>query len=87
MKKLLKPGADEDRAIARGIARDADAFEASDAQIARARRGRPRLAQPKQAVSIRLDADILAHFKAQGPGWQSRINAALRDAVNRGGKR
>jgi uncharacterized protein (DUF4415 family) len=34
----------------------------------------------KQAVSLRLDRDIVAKFKASGPGWQSRINQALRDA-------
>ena len=37
--------------------------------------------QPKQAVSIRLDPDVLAHFRATGPGWQSRINEALRKAI------
>ncbi len=43
--------------------------------------GRPRLAAPKQAVSLRLDAEVLARFRADGPGWQSRMNAALRKAV------
>jgi len=37
--------------------------------------------QPKQAVSIRLDADVLAFFKSQGKGYQSRINAVLRSYV------
>ena len=40
--------------------------------------GRPRKAAVKEAVSIRLDPDVLAHFRAGGPGWQSRINQALR---------
>ena len=40
--------------------------------------GRPPLDSPKQAVSLRLDQDVIGHFKSQGPGWQSRINAALR---------
>jgi uncharacterized protein (DUF4415 family) len=40
--------------------------------------GRPKLENPKQAVSLRLDADVIEHFKKKGPGWQSRINAALR---------
>jgi len=43
--------------------------------------GRPKKAAPKEAVSIRLDADVLAHFRATGPGWQSRINDALRKAA------
>ena len=41
-------------------------------------RGRPRLDSPKQAVSLRLDQDVIEHFKSQGPGWQSRMNQALR---------
>lgn len=35
----------------------------------------------KQHVTLRLDADLLAWFKAQGDGYQSRINAALREYV------
>ena len=35
----------------------------------------------KQAVQIRLDADVLAWFKAFGKGYQSKINAALRDVM------
>jgi uncharacterized protein (DUF4415 family) len=41
-------------------------------------RGRPPSESPKQAVSLRLDQDVIAHFKKDGPGWQSRMNAALR---------
>ena len=33
---------------------------------------------PKAAISLRLDADVLNWFKAQGPGYQTRINAVLR---------
>jgi uncharacterized protein (DUF4415 family) len=33
---------------------------------------------PKKSVSLRVDADVLAWFKAQGPGYQTRINAVLR---------
>jgi uncharacterized protein (DUF4415 family) len=43
--------------------------------------GRPRKDAPKEAVSIRLDSDVLSHFRATGPGWQSRINDALRRAA------
>ncbi|QGM47538.1 BrnA antitoxin family protein [Methylocystis heyeri] len=32
----------------------------------------------KQAISIRLDEDLIGFFKAEGPGYQSRINAVLR---------
>ena len=33
---------------------------------------------PKAAISLRVDADVLEWFKAQGPGYQTRINAILR---------
>lgn len=46
-----------------------------------ARMGRPRKPDAKQAVSLRLDPEVLEHFKAGGPGWQSRINAKLREAL------
>jgi uncharacterized protein (DUF4415 family) len=44
------------------------------------RRGRPPLDNPKQAVKLRLDADVLAAYRATGEGWQTRINADLRKA-------
>jgi len=47
------------------------------------RRGRPRLERPKRAVKLRLDQDVLDHFRASGPGWQTRINATLARAVAR----
>jgi uncharacterized protein (DUF4415 family) len=33
---------------------------------------------PKTAISLRVDADVLDWLKAQGPGYQTRINAILR---------
>ena len=48
------------------------------------RPGRPRSATPKEAINIRLDPEVLEHFRATGPGWQSRINAALRKAAGLG---
>jgi uncharacterized protein (DUF4415 family) len=65
-----------------------DAPELTDAWFAQAclyqgeqlvRRGRPKAAVTKVHTGIRLDADILAAFKSQGPRWQSRMNAALCD--------
>lgn len=37
-----------------------------------------RMQLPKSAISLRLDQDVLEWFKAQGPGYQTRINAVLR---------
>lgn len=45
-------------------------------------RGRPPLrGQTKQQVTLRLDPDVVERFRADGPGWQGRINEALRRAV------
>ena len=35
----------------------------------------------KEQVTLRLDRDVLDHFQEAGPGWQERINAALRKAA------
>lgn len=35
----------------------------------------------KELVSLRIDQDVLEHFQEGGPGWQDRINAALRKAA------
>jgi uncharacterized protein (DUF4415 family) len=48
------------------------------------RRGRPKSDAPKRATSLRLDPDVLDHYRATGPGWQSRINQALRKAARLG---
>ena len=45
------------------------------------RRGRPKSVSPKEAVNLRLDADVLQFFREAGPGWQTRINEALRKAA------
>jgi uncharacterized protein (DUF4415 family) len=42
------------------------------------RRGRPRSEAAKQAVSLRLDPDVVAWFRGTGAGWQTRINEELR---------
>jgi len=45
------------------------------------RRGRPAGPVAKRPVTIRLDTDVIAHFQAEGRGWQSRINETLRKAA------
>jgi len=45
------------------------------------KRGRRPLDNPKKAISLRVDADVLDKFKAGGPGWQGRMNEALRKAA------
>jgi len=47
-------------------------------------RGRPPVAIKRPTLNMRVDADVLDAFKATGPGWQTRINTVLRDAVAQG---
>ena len=47
-------------------------------------RGRPAAAVKRPTLNMRVDADVLEAFKATGQGWQTRINAALREAVAHG---
>ena len=86
----------EEAAIAAGIAADPDARELTDDDFARMRpaaevvptimeayrraRGRQK-ATVKEQITIRLDADVVAHFRNEGRGWQTKLNAALRRAV------
>ena len=48
------------------------------------RRGRPPLPVQRPTLNMRIDAEVLAAFKATGSGWQTRINALLRESVEQG---
>ncbi len=53
-------------------------------ELARILRKRgPQKAPTKVAVSIRLSPEVISHFKEKGPGWQSRIDDALRKIVKK----
>ena len=43
----------------------------------------PSLPGVKETVTLRIDRDVLDFFQEEGPGWQERINAALRRAVGK----
>ncbi len=43
----------------------------------------PQKAPTKRQVTLRLDREVLSHFQSEGPGWQSRINAALRRVIGK----
>ena len=47
-------------------------------------RGRPTVPVKRPTLNMRVDAEVLDAFKATGPGWQTRINALLRDAIKHG---
>lgn len=56
-------------------------FEVADEYVGErlVRPGRPRTTSPKQALTVRYDAEVIEAFKATGKGWQTRMNAALKD--------
>ena len=75
-----------------------DSPEATDEQLAQAKsfeevfpelaasikRGRgPQKTPTKEQITLRLDPSVLAAFRATGPGWQGRINEALKKAATR----
>jgi uncharacterized protein (DUF4415 family) len=43
----------------------------------------PAIPGVKEAVTLRIDQDVLEFFQQDGPGWQDRINAALRKAAGK----
>ena len=57
-----------------------EAFPELAQTLRRSAGGRPLSADPKVPVSLRLDREVVEKFRATGPGWQSRINEALRNA-------
>jgi uncharacterized protein (DUF4415 family) len=66
--------------------RDPEDFDVTVEALAQAkaerrrRMGRPPSGPGKEQVTLRLDVDVLAKFRATGPGWQTRLNEALKQA-------
>lgn len=48
-------------------------------EMLKPKRGRPKSAATKEHVNVRFDPEVLEQFRASGPGWQTRMNAALAD--------
>jgi uncharacterized protein (DUF4415 family) len=72
--------AQTDNDIRRAIRADPDAAPEVDAAWFKS--ARIVMPKPKQAVSLRLDREVMEWFKSQGKGYQTRINAVLRAYVN-----
>ena len=54
------------------------------AALRKARRGRPvgtTKPDAKKSITLRLDPDVIAAWRATGPGWQARMNEALRASL------
>jgi uncharacterized protein (DUF4415 family) len=69
----IEPDDDDDSPDATRLMREA---------VAKRRAGRPAGSGNKEQVAIRFDKDVLSSFRAAGPGWQTRMNAALREWLN-----
>jgi len=54
------------------------AFKAATTKPVEAPAKKPSIPNAKELVSLRIDRDVLEHFQETGPGWQDRINEALR---------
>ncbi len=93
-KGTILPTDEENRLINAAIAADPDTFEVTDKMFAKMRpvsevhpdipprvRG-PQKKSTKQSTTIRLDAEVLDFFKAQGKGWQTKINDILHNYVD-----
>lgn len=81
--KLKPPTRKEDAAITAAALADPDNQPLTGQELAALRpmRGRPRLTRPKVALSMRVDAEVMDALKNSGPGWQTRVNSLLRDAL------
>lgn len=59
------------------------AFKAATTKPAELPPAAPSIPGAKEMVSLRIDRDVLDFFQEEGPGWQDRINAALRKAAGK----
>ncbi len=76
----------DDAAILAAAQADPDALPLSDAQLAamvplRAVLGRPKSEHPKHLLSVRYSPEVITYFKSTGSGWQSRMDAVLKNYV------
>ena len=81
--KLIRPTIEEDARITAAARADPDAQPIEDTARLRRVRGRPRAERPRTMVSLRLEPDVLEALRATGRGWQTRVNALLRQAVQK----
>jgi len=84
---------EEDAAITAAAMSDPDSIPLTDAEWEAVKPfvrigvrpvGRPPVAVKRPTLSMRVDADVLAAFRQTGKGWQTRISALLREAVQAG---
>jgi uncharacterized protein (DUF4415 family) len=59
------------------------AFKAATAKPIEGPKDAPAVPGVREMVSLRIDKDVLEYFQEDGPGWQDRINEALRKAAGK----
>jgi uncharacterized protein (DUF4415 family) len=59
------------------------AFKAATTRPGELPKAKPAIPNAKEQVTLRIDRDVLDYFQEDGPGWQDRINAALRKAAGK----
>lgn len=83
------PTEEEDREITAAALADPDAQPMTDEELDRLvpykvyMRGRPKLANKKLLVSVRYSREVLQWFRETGPGWQARMDEALKEHIAR----
>ncbi|MBW8067959.1 BrnA antitoxin family protein [Ferrovum sp.] len=79
----ILPTPEEDAAITASAMSDPDSTPFTNQEWERVRPsvriGRPHAAVTKERITIRLSRDVVAQFRASGDGWQTRVDAALKD--------
>lgn len=85
-KTIVLPTEEEDKIINEGIASDPDTYELSENEIKNLKparlRGRPKAETTKEQITLRLSRDVIAYFRSTGAGWQTRIDAVLKDYLD-----
>jgi uncharacterized protein (DUF4415 family) len=79
---IVMPSVAEDKIITAAAKNDPDAQPLTPTQLKnmvplKALRGRPKLEQTKQLLSIRYSREVVEYFKSTGDGWQSRMDEVL----------
>ncbi len=82
---VLVTNLEEEEKIQEGIRADPDAQPLTDAEWKKVkpfvRIGRPKAEVTKERITIRLSRDVVSTFRATGDGWQTRIDAALKEYI------
>lgn len=82
---IIMPTDEENAAITAAAMSDPDAMPYTDEEWEKAkplvRIGRPKAKITKERITIRLSRDVVMQFRATGAGWQTRMDAALRQFI------